>query len=47
MLHLTIDQLTLILQIQGQLTICHKLYCDFIVWTECGLFVKRVNSDTI
>ena len=34
------------LQIQGQLTICHKLYCDFIVWTECDLFVERINSDS-
>ena len=34
------------LQIQGQLTICHKPYCDFIVWTECDLFVERINLDT-
>ena len=34
------------LQIRGQLTICHKLYCDFIVWTECDLFVERINLDS-
>ena len=33
------------LQIQGQLILCQKPYCDFIVWTECDLFVERINSD--
>ena len=34
------------LQVQGQLTLCQRSYCDFIVWTECDLFVERVNLDT-
>ena len=33
------------LQIQGQLTLCQKPYCDFIVWIECNLFVERINLD--
>ena len=33
------------LQIQAQLTLCQRSYCDFIVWTECDVFVERVNLD--
>ena len=33
------------LQIQGQLALCQRSYCDSIVWTECDLFVERVNLD--
>ena len=33
------------LQIQGQLALCQKPHCDFIVWTEQDLFVERINLD--
>lgn len=29
-------------QIQGQLHIIQKLYCDFIVWTPLEMFVERI-----
>lgn len=33
------------LQIQGQLALCQKPHCDFIVWTEYDLFVERIYLD--
>ena len=29
-------------QVQGQLTVCRKDYCDFIVWTPVGMYVERI-----
>ncbi|XP_019861952.1 PREDICTED: uncharacterized protein LOC109590481 [Amphimedon queenslandica] len=29
-------------QVQGQLSICSKDYCDFIVWTPKGLYIERI-----
>ena len=33
------------LQVQGQLAICEKDYCDFICWTSLGLYVEPINRD--
>ena len=33
------------MQVQGQLTICDKQFCDFIVWTTNGLFIQRICRD--
>ena len=32
-------------QIQGQLEICQRNFCDFVVWTPTGLFVQRIYKD--
>ena len=32
-------------QVQGQLEICRKTFCDFIVWTPNGLFTQRIYKD--
>ena len=29
-------------QIQGQLAVCNREYCDFIVWTTVGVHVERI-----
>ena len=33
-------------QIQGQLAVCEKEYCDFICWTPEGIHVERILPDT-
>ena len=33
------------IQIQGQLTLCKKMYCDFIVWTLCSMHIERIDHD--
>lgn len=32
-------------QVQGQLEICRKTFCDFVVWTPNGLFTQRIYKD--
>ena len=32
-------------QIQGQLAICNRPYCDFVCWTPCGMHVERISRD--
>ena len=32
-------------QVQGQLAICSKDYCDFVVWTPNGLYIERIVED--
>ena len=32
-------------QIQGQLSICERDYCDFICWTPHGMFIERIIKD--
>ena len=32
-------------QVQGQLLLCEKQFCDFVVWTTKGLILKRVYID--
>ncbi len=32
-------------QVQGQLEICERNYCDFIVWTPNGLYIERIYKD--
>lgn len=29
-------------QVQGQLSVCCKDYCDFVVWTPEGLYIERI-----
>lgn len=29
-------------QVQGQLEVCDRDWCDFIVWTEDGGWIKRI-----
>ena len=33
-------------QVQGQLAVCSKQYCDFVVWKPQGISVKRIKEDT-
>ena len=33
------------LQIQGQLAICQRSYCDFICWTPKGMYLERIKKD--
>ena len=32
-------------QVQGELEICRKTFCDFVVWTPNGLFTQRIYKD--
>ena len=32
-------------QVQGQLSICSKDHCDFVVWTPKGLYIERIVRD--
>lgn len=32
-------------QVQGQLTICEKEYCDFVCWTLCGMHTEQIVLD--
>ena len=32
-------------QVQGQLEICRKTFCDFVAWTSNGLFIQRIYKD--
>ncbi len=32
-------------QVQGQLEVCERNYCDFIVWTPNGLYIERIYKD--
>lgn len=34
-------------QVQGQLAICNVDWCDFVVWTPCGIEVQRVYKDNV
>ena len=33
-------------QVQGQLAICRKEYCDFVVWTPQGILIERIRENT-
>lgn len=32
-------------QIQGQMAIFDRSYCDFVCWTPCGMYVERIPYD--
>ena len=32
-------------QVQGEMAVCNCRWCDFVVWTQGGLFVLRVMFD--
>ena len=32
-------------QIQSQLAICDRPYCDFVCWTTCGMDLERITRD--
>lgn len=32
-------------QVQGQIAICDVRVCDFVCWTEKGLFVEQITKD--
>ncbi|CAL9686377.1 unnamed protein product [Knipowitschia caucasica] len=32
-------------QIQTQLTVTQKAYCDFVVWSPTGMFIQRIEPD--
>ena len=32
-------------QIQGQLSICNRSYCDFVCWTPVGIHIERILKD--
>ena len=34
-------------QIQTQIHVCEKQYCDFIVWTEADLHIERILADDL
>lgn len=33
------------MQVQGQLAICKRKYCDFVCWTPLGMHIERIESD--
>ena len=33
------------IQIQGQLALCKKTYCDFIVWTQRSMHIERIDHN--
>ena len=32
-------------QVQGQLGVCEKAFCDFVVWTPKGISIERIYRD--
>ena len=32
--------------VQGQLMVCEKDFCDFVVWTPKGIFIQRIFMDS-
>ena len=40
-LHLKLDH-SYYYQVQGQLAVCEKDYCDFVCWTKKGMHVERI-----
>ena len=34
-------------QVQGQLSVCEKDYCDFVCWTPKGIHVERIIQDSV
>ena len=32
-------------QIQGQLAVCDRAYCDFVCWTPVGMFIQLIERD--
>ena len=32
-------------QVQGELMVCEKDFCDFVVWTPKGIFIQRIFMD--
>lgn len=34
-------------QVQGQLAICEKEYCDFVCWTPHGIHIERILADPL
>ena len=32
-------------QVQGKIALCNTIYCDFVCWTEKGLFIERIKRD--
>ena len=32
-------------QVQGQLALCDKYFCDFVVWTPKGIIIERIPRD--
>ena len=32
-------------QVQGQLALCDKDFCDFVVWTPKGIIIERITRD--
>ena len=33
-------------QIQGQMAICRRSWCDFVIWTPCGISIERIDFNT-
>lgn len=33
-------------QVQGQLAVCERAYCDFVCWTPLGMHIERIYPDT-
>ena len=33
------------MQIQGQLVICKRKYCDFVCWTTLGMHIEQIEND--
>ena len=32
-------------QVQGQMAICQRRWCDFVIWTPCSLTIERIPFD--
>ena len=32
-------------QVQAQLSVCGKIYCDFVCWTTASMHVERFQAD--
>ena len=35
------------MQVQGQLAICERDYCDFVCWTLEGIYIERIIRDFV
>ena len=32
-------------QVQGQMAICRRTWCDFVIWTPYSITIERINFD--
>ena len=34
-------------QVQGEMAVCHRSWCDFVVWAKAGIFIECISFDEL